>query len=294
LASCGGRVMVCGVGKAGRIGRKLAATLSSTGTRAGFLHPVEALHGDIGCLAPGDVVLLLSNSGESDEVTAILPLIAERDIPMVAITADRASTLGQRADIVVATGTHREAGGDGLAPTTSTTVMMAVGDAMALVASRARAFTRTDFARSHPAGSLGRRLASVEEVMRPVKELRMTGPEALVRDVLSTEARPGRRSGALLVTDPRGRLVGIFTDSDLARLLELHQEHRLDRPIAEVMTADPVTVSATASLENAIDMLTSHKISELPVVEADDRLVGLVDITDVIGLIPSDSTAVAG
>ena len=294
LAECRGRVIVCGVGKAGRVGRKLAATLSSTGTRAGFLHPVEALHGDIGCIGRDDVVVLLSNSGESKEVSAVLPLVAERGIPMVAITSFLTSTLGRAADVVVATGSHSEAGGQGLAPTTSTTVMMAVGDALALVASQAREFTRDDFARCHPAGSLGRRLASVVDVMRTAGELRVSGDQASVREVLASVARPGRRSGAVLVVDDRQVLVGIFTDSDLARLLEQRQDQQLDRPIAEVMTVDPLRVTCEESLEQAVELLTRHKISELPVVDQDGGPVGLIDITDVLGLDPAGTTAAAG
>ena len=294
LAGCEGRVVVCGVGKAGRIGRKLAATLSSTGTRAGFLHPVEAVHGDIGCLDRSDVVLLLSNSGESEEISAVLPLVVDLGIPMVAITSFPTSTLGRAADVVVATGSHHEAGGQGLAPTTSTTVMMAVGDALALVASQARQFTRDDFARCHPAGSLGRRLSSVVDVMRTAGELRVSGEQSSVREVLASVARPGRRSGAVLVVDDRRMLVGIFTDSDLARLLEQHQDQQLDRPIAEVMTVDPLRVTCDDSLERAVELLTCHKISELPVVDRDGSPVGLIDITDVIGLDPAGATAAAG
>jgi len=291
LAECQGQVVVCGVGKAGRIGRKLSATLSSTGTRSSFLHPVEALHGDIGCIAENDVVLLLSNSGESDEVTAVLPLFSDREIPVVAITSFPTSTLGRAADVVVATGSHREAGGDGLAPTTSTTVMMAVGDALALVASRDRRFTRDQFARCHPAGSLGRQLSSVMDVMRTADELRVAVEQSSVRDVLSSSSVPGRRTGAVLVVDGNGALVGIFTDSDLSRLLEQHQDRQLDRPIAEVMTVDPLRVGQDELLERAVELLTRHKISELPVVDSRDEPVGLIDITDVIGLAPSEITA---
>jgi len=197
----------------------------------------------------------------------------------------------EAADVVVAIGTHREAGGEGLAPTTSTTVMMAVGDALALVASRDRQFTRNEFARCHPAGSLGRRLASVVDVMRTAAQLRVTGERASVREVLSSEARPGRRTGAVLVVDENGVLVGIFTDSDLARLLEQHQDQQLDRPISEVMTVDPLRVGRDDTLERAVEILTRYKISELPVVGPAGEPIGLVDITDVIGLAPQDGAA---
>ncbi|GIS61320.1 MAG: hypothetical protein CM1200mP2_35450 [Planctomycetaceae bacterium] len=213
---------------------------------------------------------------------------------MVAITSFPTSTLGRAADVVVATGAHHEAGGQGLAPTTSTTVMMAVGDALALVASQARQFTRDDFARCHPAGSLGRRLSSVVDVMRTAEELRVSEEKVeCSRGVLALVARPGRRSGAVLVVDDRRMLVGIFTDSDLARLLEQHQDQQLDRPIAEVMTVDPLRVTCDDSLERAVELLTRHKISELPVVDRDGGPVGLIDITDVIGLDPAGETAAA-
>ncbi|MFP6770133.1 MAG: KpsF/GutQ family sugar-phosphate isomerase [Planctomycetaceae bacterium] len=293
LSECRGRVVVAGVGKAGRIGRKLVATFSSTGTRSQFLHPVEAVHGDIGCVEDRDVALVLSNSGESDEVSEMLPLLAQRGIPIVAITADRNSTLGRAAEIVVAIGTHCEAGGEGLAPTTSTTILLAVGDALALVTSRVRGFSREDFARCHPAGSLGRRLAGVADVMRSADELRIAREEVSVREVFAAVARPGRRTGAVLVVDSRGALVGIFTDSDLARLLEQRRDDRLDRSISTVMTVDPLRLASDDSLERAVEVLSQHKVSELPVVDDQGRPVGLIDITDVIGLLPGEEIGLA-
>ncbi len=223
----------------------------------------------------------------------MLPLLAQRRIPIVAITAHRTSTLGRAAEIVVAFGAHCEAGGDGLAPTTSTTILLAVGDALALVTSRVREFSRDDFARCHPAGILGRRLAGVADVMRTTDELRIAHEDVSVREVFAAVARPGRRTGAVLGVDARGALVGIFTDSDLARLLEQRHDDQLDQPIADVMTADPLRLTIDDSLDRAVEVLSQHKVSELPVVDDRGRPAGLIDITDVIGLLPGEATGLA-
>lgn len=289
LTDCQGCVVVSGIGKAGHIGRKLVATLNSTGTRAQFLHPVEAIHGDLGCVESGDVAIVLSNSGESDEIARVLPLLDQQAVPVIAITADSASTLGRAAVVVVEIGRHAEAGGDGLAPTTSTTVMIGLGDALALVTSRTRGFTEVDFARSHPAGSLGRKLASVRDVMRTSDELRIARENGTVGDIFVALARPGRRTGAVILVDSAGRLVGLFTDSDLARLLEQSHEQSLVLPISELMTRNPLCLPEKATLSEAVEILSTHKVSELPVIDDDGRPVGLIDITDVIGLLPREA-----
>jgi arabinose-5-phosphate isomerase len=286
LLRCRGRVVVTGMGKAGLIGRKVAATLSSTGTPAQFLHPAEAVHGDLGCLAAGDVLLALSNSGETEELCRLLPTVRRLDVRIVAITSLETSTLGSQADAVIRLGRLREADAYGLAPTTSTTAMLALGDALALVVSRLKGFTPQQFAVFHPGGSLGRQLATVGEVMRQGDQLRLAPSDATIREVFVGLGKPGRRTGAVMLVDPDGRLCGLFTDSDLARLLELRREFELDRPIAEVMTARPLTIRPDAQLRDAVEVLSSRKISELPVVDDDDRPVGLIDITDVIGLMP--------
>ncbi len=286
VVACRGCVVVTGVGKAGLIGQKVAATLSSTGTRAFFLHPTEAFHGDLGSLGRDDILLLLSHSGESEEVCRLLPWVRSVGLPMIAITGETHSTLARAADITIALGRLIEAGLHGLPPTTSTTAMLAVGDALALVVAQTRGFTPQQFGRLHPGGSLGRRLTPVKDVMRRGDELRQAVQTESVRNVLTGSRRPGRRTGAVILVDDDGRLSGLFTDSDLARLLEQRRDDQLDRPIAEVMTARPITIHTDAILEEAVGLLSARRLSELPVVDEDGRPVGLLDITDVIGLIP--------
>lgn len=291
LLNCQGSVIVTGMGKAGLIGTKIAATLSSTGTRAHFLHPAEAVHGDLGCLHASDVLLALSNSGETEEISQILPTVARLGVPIVAISSSDHNTLAAHADVTITYGRVREACAWGLAPSTSTTAMLAVGDALALVVSQARGFTPEKFAVFHPAGSLGRQLKTVAELMRPLEQLRMAHVGTSVREVFATAARDGRRSGAILLTDDEHRLAGLFTDSDLARLLEQRRDDAFDRPIADVMTADPLTVRPQSTFAQVVDLLSERKISEVPVIDEDGRPVGLIDITDVIGWMPHESGA---
>lgn len=283
---CPGRVIVTGIGKAGLIGQKIAATLSSTGTRAHFLHPAEAVHGDLGSVGEDDVVIAVSNSGETEEVVRLLPIIRQLKASLIAITARQKCTLAQRADAVLEIGELREAGELGLAPSTSTTAMLAMGDALALVVSRRKSFTPGDFSVFHPGGSLGRQLTPIRDVMRHGDELRIAKKTETVRSVLQRLRSSGRRSGAVLVTAEDDTLAGIFTDSDLARLLEQHRDEQLDRPISEVMTKGPSTLGVECCLSDAVLALTKKKISELPVVDEQSRPIGLIDITDVIGLAP--------
>lgn len=292
IEHCTGSVIVTGMGKAGLIGNKVAATFASLGTRATFLHPAEAVHGDLGLLRGDDVVLALSNSGETDELCRILPIIRRAGAAIIAITSKETSTLGREADVTITLGTLREAGPLGLAPTTSTTAMLAVGDALALVVSQVRGFSREQFARFHPAGHLGLNLRTISEVMRRGRQLRIANEAATVREVFASATnRLGpsvRRTGAVILVDEDGRLAGIFTDSDLARLLECHREQQLDRPISEVMTRHPKTISVSAPLPDAIEILSQFHISELPVIDDESQPVGLVDITDVIALMPEE------
>ncbi len=289
LCTCRGSVIVTGMGKAGLIGQKIAATLSSTGTRAHVLHPAEAAHGDLGCLHPDDLLLALSNSGETEELCRLVPIVRQMHIPIVAITACETSSLGSQADITICLGRLREAGPHGLAPSTSTTAMLAIGDALALVVSRQKGFTPQQFAVFHPAGSLGRRLMTVGQIMRRGGELRISSEHATIRQILVEAAIPGRRTGAVMLVDSEGSLVGLFTDSDLARLLEQHRDEQLDRPIAEVMTRHPITISPDALLSEIVQLLADRKISELPVVDDAGRPIGLIDITDVIGRLPAEA-----
>ncbi|MEQ9409102.1 MAG: KpsF/GutQ family sugar-phosphate isomerase [Fuerstiella sp.] len=277
-----GSLIVTGVGKAGLIGQKLVATMASTGTRARFLHPTEAVHGDLGCVAAGDVVLALSNSGGSEEVLRLLPVLDRLNIPVIAITRDHDNPLARSARLVLPIGRHAEAGSLQLAPSVSTTTMLALGDALALVLSRYRGFTENDFALFHPAGSLGRKLCPVRDVMRSGTDFRVAAETDTVRQVLIELGRPGRRTGAVVLINSQGQLSGIFTDSDLARLFEKRREHLVDGPISAVMTAGPTTIGPDVLLPDAIHLMSRRKISELPVVDAAGIPLGLVDITDVI------------
>lgn len=288
---CRGDVIVTGMGKAGLVGQKLAATLASTGTRAFPLHPAEAIHGDLGRIRPGDVVIALSQSGETDEVLRLLPALRRLGATLIAITEVATNSLGKAADICIALGRIAEACPLGLAPSASTTAMMAVGDALALLVSRMREFRAEDFAMYHPGGSLGRRLHRVEEVMRTGNRLRKVFEGITVREAFVRLGGPRRRTGALVIVDASDRLVGIFTDADLARLFEQRRESMLDRPIADVMTRDPVQVHVGATVAEVVEALKARKISELPVVDELGRPVGLVDITDLIGLVPVDPDA---
>lgn len=282
-----GHVVVCGMGKAGLIGQKIAATLSSTGTRAQFLHPAEAVHGDLGCVQAGDVFLALSNSGETEELCSLIAPVKRLGAATIAVTASAQNTLASHCDIVLVMGRMREACPWGLAPTTSTTSMLAVGDALALVVSHMKGFTPQQFATFHPGGSLGRRLKPITELMRPADQLRIATVDTSVRDVFALTARPGRRTGAILLVDESGELQGIFTDSDLARLLESRRDELLDQPISAVMTRNPTTLGCHAMFADIVDLLADRKISEVPVIDGQRRPVGLVDITDIIGWLPA-------
>ena len=286
LCACRGSVLVSGMGKAGLVGQKIAATLASTGTRSHFLHPAEAVHGDLGRLAADDVLLVLSYSGQTDEIVRLLPAIGQLGVPLVAMTGRPESPLARAASVTLDLGVVREACPLGLAPSTSTTTMLALGDALALVVSRMKHFTADDFARFHPGGSLGLALANVEQAMRPVAECRVASDRQSVREALVHESRPGRRTGAIMVVDAAGSLAGIFTDSDLARLLENRRDQAIDGPIAAVMTAAPTTVTVGTRLAVACEILADRKISELPVVDANNKPVGLIDITDMVGMSP--------
>ena len=278
-----GSVIVTGMGKAGLVGQKLVATLASTGSRAHFLHPGEAFHGDLGRIGSDDIVLALSNSGATEEIVKLLPVIADMQVKLIAMTSKPSSPLGQAADVLLDLGPVAEACPLGLAPSTSTTAMIALGDALALTASRLYDFGPHDFARFHPGGSLGRKLAKVEEVMRPLGQCRIAPESHSIRQVMIEAGRPGRRTGAVMLVDEENRLTGIFTDSDLARLFETARDSALDRPIAETMTRGPLTATSGIRLSEALEIMTSRKISELPVVDADGHPLGLIDVTDILG-----------
>lgn len=284
LLNLRGSVIVTGIGKAGLIGQKIAATLASTGTPSHFLHPSEAIHGDLGRVQPGDVVLVLSNSGETEEVVRLLPTLKATASSLIAITSKAHSELARSADIVLLLPPIHEACSHNLAPTTSTTLMLAMGDALALVVSDERGFAARDFARLHPGGSLGRKLKLVDEVMRPLSECRIATTSCSIREVLVQVTKPGRRSGAVMLVDAKEKLVGIFTDSDLARLLEKRRDEALDECIEEYMSRRFTAVHSGANLTDAIALLAHRKVSELPVILEDDRPIGMIDITDILTL----------
>ena len=232
ILDCDGAVIVTGVGKAGWIGQKISASLASLGTVSHFLNPSEAFHGDLGRIGKHDIVLALSNSGETSELLQILPRINEFDVPIIAMTAKANSTLARYSDIVLDYGRVDEACFLGLAPSTTTTTMLALGDALSLIVSRERNFRPHDFAKFHPGGSLGKQLSLVEEVMRPLSDCRIADLNESVREIYIRHGGKQRRVGVILILNRTGELCGLFTDSDLARLLEQQQDNFFDGPIS--------------------------------------------------------------
>lgn len=292
ILDCQGAVLVSGIGKAGWIGQKISASLASTGTVSHFIHPSEAVHGDFGRIGERDLLLILSNSGNTSEVNQLLPTLSRRGIPIIAITATEESELARAAQIVLAYGKHPEACHLNLAPSTSTALMLALGDALCLVTAKRRQWTAYDFAQHHPGGALGLKLSNVEEIMRPLAQCRVAPQELTVREVFVRVSSAVRRTGAVLLVDQAGKLAGLFTDSDLAKLLEQQRDGSLDRPISEVMTRRPYQTSVGTKTTQAVQMLARHNISELPVVNAVGEPQGIIDITDVLNLMPTDFSAV--
>jgi arabinose-5-phosphate isomerase len=287
IAGCRGRVAVTGIGKSADVGQKLVGTFNSTGTRSYLLDATRAVHGDLGTVHPEDVALLLSHSGESEELVRLMVPLRKLASKLVAVTGNAHGTLARTADAVIVYGPVPEACPLSLAPSTSTTVMLALGDALAFTLSQQRQFTSEQFAVFHPAGSLGRKLATVETYMRRGSELRLALASDTVRQVFATVRHVGRRTGAVILVNSDGVLAGLFTDSDLARLFESHADGAFDQPIADVMTKHPITIPRTARMGDAFELLRERKISELPVVDEDGRPVGVLDITDLIGLDPA-------
>jgi arabinose-5-phosphate isomerase len=280
MLACSGRVVVMGMGKSGHVGRKIAATLASTGTPAMFVHPAEASHGDLGMVTPGDVVLAISNSVESDELAAILPAIKRLSVTTIAMTGKPESTLARHADIVLSSAVDQEACPLNLAPTASTTAQMALGDALSVALLDARGFREEDFARSHPGGSLGRRLLThVHDVMRSGEDVPRVAPDTGMVDTMREMTRKGL--GATAVADAQGRIAGIFTDGDLRRLIEAGRDLR-DLRAGDVMHAGPRTVRADALAVEAADLMEKHRITSVLVVDADGLLVGALNSNDLM------------
>lgn len=273
-----GKIVVCGVGKSGHIGEKIAATLTSTGSTAVVLNSLNALHGDLGLVADGDVVLALSYGGETEELLNILPPLARFDVTLVALTGHPQSTLGQAAHVCLSVEVGQEACPFNLAPTSSTTAMLALGDALAMVLLEARGFRQEDFARFHPGGTLGRVLLfRVNQIMRQSTQLAVARPDDTVFDVLKKMTQC--RTGAAAVVDDTGKLCGVFTHGDLAR----HYQAQSDigsLPVGRFMTSSPVTVEGDKLAAEALHMLKTHRIDDLIVVDQENRPIGIVDSQD--------------
>lgn len=273
---CEGRVVVTGMGKSGHIGGKIAATLASTGTPAFFVHPGEAGHGDLGMITPADLVVAVSNSGETAEIITILPLLKRLGVPLITMTGQRRSTLGEAATVVLDVGVSEEACPLNLAPTASTTATLAMGDALAVALLESRGFTREDFALAHPGGSLGRRLLlRVEDVMNTGNEVPKVGPEALLAEGLVEMTR--KSLGITAVVDPAGRLLGVFTDGDLRRAVDGAVDIHRTR-MHEVMTVGCKTIGPAALAAEAVRLLEQFKITALLVVDDSDIVVGALNV----------------
>lgn len=272
------KVVVCGVGKSGHIGEKIAATLTSTGSPAVVLNSLNALHGDLGVVADGDVILALSASGETEELVNILPALARFDVKIVAMTGNRKSTLGQNSHIVLDVNVEQEACPLNLAPTSSTTVMLVLGDALAMVLLEARGFTKNDFARFHPGGRLGRTLLlRVRDIMRSPEQMALVSPSQLVREVL--QEMTAHRAGAAVAVTDGGQLAGIFTHSDFARHFQRNPAIG-DLAIEQFLTRNPITVAADKLAVEVLHIVEKHRIDDVVVLDAQNRPVGIVDSQD--------------
>jgi arabinose-5-phosphate isomerase len=280
MLACRGRVVVTGMGKSGHIAGKIAATLASTGTPAFFVHPGEASHGDLGMITPADVVLALSNSGETGEIVTILPIIKRLDVPLIAMTGNPASTLSQVAAANINVSVEKEACPLGLAPTASTTAALAMGDALAVALLESRGFTEEDFARSHPGGALGRRLLLlIDDLMHKDEAIPRVDPETTLTDALMEMTRKGL--GMTVVVDDTDHVLGIYTDGDLRRSID----HKVDlhkAAVSDVMTAGCKTVHPGMLAAEALQIMEKAKINSLPVVDRDNRLVGALNMHDLL------------
>lgn len=286
INECSGAVLTSGVGKAGIIARKLAATFASTGTPSHFLHPGDALHGDVGAIRNGDLVIILSYSGESDEILRLLSVIKKLDHPVIAITSSDKTSLAKHAQVVLKLGQIEEACPLGLAPSATTTAMLALGDALALSAMKMRDFTAQDFALFHPAGQIGRKLIKVKEAMtfRMGENLPVAPDNLSIKDVLVKVSTIKRRSGAVILVGKDGQMTGIFADSDLRRLLTTDGPSILEKRIGEVMTKNPKKISGDALASEVMAIMKQFRIDEIPVVDNDNRPVGLIDVQDLVVL----------
>lgn len=287
IASCQGHVVVSGMGKSGLIGAKISATFSSVGIPSNVLHPAEAVHGDLGRIRRDDVVMLLSYSGTTEEVVNLATILKADGVPRLGISGHHDSKLAQLCDVHLALGELEEAGTLNLAPTTSTTATLACGDALAMAVARRRRLTEDEFRRHHPGGKLGSSLRSVDEVMRlrVGENLPVVSQELSVKDALDEAWTDGdhRRAGAIMLVDEQGRLSGIFTDGDLRRLV-MDDPQGMARPIREVMTTHPRSLRLDDRTRDARQLIAEHRIDEIPVVDAEGRPQGLIDVQDLVTL----------
>ncbi len=281
LLQCKGRVVITGMGKSGHIGRKMAATFASTGTPSFFMHPGEAGHGDLGMLVRGDVLIAISNSGKSDEIMMLMPLIKHLGVPMITISRTDKGPMPQNADIALTLGESDEACPLGLAPTSSTTATLVLGDALAVALLEARGFTADDFARSHPAGALGKRLLlHVKHLMHTGDELPKVSPETPMNQVLYEISN--KRLGLTTIVDEQDHLLGIFTDGDLRRLIDKQQGFDVNLPVSDVMTKKPSTISQEVRAVEALQQLNQKKISQFVVVDDQNKVIGVISMHDLI------------
>ena len=280
MLKCEGRIVVIGMGKSGHIGNKIAATLASTGSPAFFVHPGEASHGDLGMITAKDVVLALSNSGETDEILTILPLIKRLKVPFITLTGNPNSSLAQAASVNIDVGVEKEACPLGLAPTSSTTAALVMGDALAIALLEARGFSAEDFARSHPGGQLGRRLLLLtRDIMHTGEEIPIVPITATLSEALIEMSRKG--FGMTAVVDNNGQVKGIFTDGDLRRMLDRHFDVHTTM-IKEVMTKSFKMVSADSLAVDALTLMQTHKITALLVLDAEETLIGVLHMHDLL------------
>jgi arabinose-5-phosphate isomerase len=280
IASSEGRLVVTGMGKANFVAQKISATFASIGVPSIFLHPADALHGDLGRLTADDLVLALSHSGETDEMVRLIDPVKQMGATLLAMVGSKASTLGRRADLALEIGVHEEAG-NGLAPTTSTTVMLAMGDALAMAAIELRGFSTDDFQRFHPGGAIGKKLMRVSDLMRQGEALPLVRRRAPLSEVIAVMTKTPGRPGAAVVVDRGNAIAGIFTDGDLRRLAE---QGALDLAgaVGDVMCADPKTVRPDEHVVDAARLLTRHSIDQVPVVDEKRRVVGLLDVQELL------------
>ncbi len=286
ILDCPASVLTSGIGKAGHIARKLAATLASTGTPSHYLSPADAVHGDLGAVRSGDIVLILSASGESDEILRMLSILKKLNHPVIAITSTRTNSLARAADCTLAMGKIDEACPLGLAPSASTTAMLALGDALALSVMKLRNFTPDDFFLDHPAGQLGRKLTRVREAMtfKKGENLPLYHESITLSDMLHARAKIQRPPGAVLLHDDSGRLTGIFTDGDLRRLITTDPATAPSKILRTVMHKNPKRIPADSLASDAMAIMRPLRIDELPVVDAQDLPIGLIDIQDLVVL----------